>query len=83
MKVRKGEPEKVWFRADRCFSVGNEWYVATREGKDMGPFKTRKEALNSVPRYIINKKVGKKSVGMVDPIEPKKTKDIWATNNYI
>lgn len=80
MKVRKGEGEKVWFRADRCFSVGPDWYVATREGKDVGPFKSRKEATLSVARYITGIGVRKDANGFAGRIA---TQGIWATNNYI
>ncbi len=42
--VRAGEPEKKWFRSDRCFTLDSKWFFSTREGIDVGPYKTRLEA---------------------------------------
>ena len=42
--VRAGETHRRWFRSDRIFSVGMAWFIATREGIDIGPFNSRKEA---------------------------------------
>jgi hypothetical protein len=36
--------ECSFFRSDRYFTVGHEWYVSIREGKDMGPFLERDDA---------------------------------------
>lgn len=49
---RKGEGDKTWYRTDRCFRVGEDWYIATREGKDIGPFKSRVTAERSAERLI-------------------------------
>jgi hypothetical protein len=32
------------FRSDRCVLVNGAWFVATREGVDVGPYPTRTEA---------------------------------------
>ena len=39
---RKGE--STWFRSDRVFGAGDQWYFHTREGIDIGPYDTRFEA---------------------------------------
>ena len=52
MIYRNGEENKVWYRTERCFRIGMDWYIATREEGDIGPFKTRTAAERSVPRYV-------------------------------
>jgi hypothetical protein len=49
---RKGELAKVWYRTDRCFRVGEDWFIATREGDDIGPFKSRLAAERAAPKYV-------------------------------
>ena len=44
MSNRKGEEEKTWFRAERFFTVGKEYYFNTREGTEVGPFPDLKAA---------------------------------------
>lgn len=39
--VRKGESEGTWFRSDRAFQVGGEWYLSTREGLVVGPIQSK------------------------------------------
>lgn len=80
MVIRKGESERVWFRANRCFSVGPEWYFATREGKDIGPFKSRQDAVASIPRYLKGISVRKDAAGFAGQMA---TQGVWAANNYI
>lgn len=41
---RKGEAGPVPFRSGRLFSVGDQWYFATREGTDHGPFENKEDA---------------------------------------
>jgi hypothetical protein len=50
LPVRKGEPKKVWFRTGRIFSVGNAFFVATREGVDVGPYNSEHEAIRDSKR---------------------------------
>lgn len=39
---RAGEKPRARFRsADRCFQMNGQWYFATREGINVGPYKTR------------------------------------------
>jgi hypothetical protein len=44
-RVRAGETARARFRApDRCFLQNGQWYFATREGFDVGPYRTREAA---------------------------------------
>ena len=42
--VREGEEVKTWFRTNRFITIDKKWYFTTREGLDVGPFKTQLEA---------------------------------------
>lgn len=47
MIARAGESEKTWFRTDRYIHTSHRnsgWYVALREGGQLGPYDTRQEA---------------------------------------
>lgn len=52
MVTRKGEADKTWFRSDRFFYLGEEWYFSTREGTDVGPFNSIDSARTGLDRYI-------------------------------
>lgn len=41
---RKGENGPVPFRSGRFFAVAGQWFFATREGMDHGPFENKEEA---------------------------------------
>lgn len=79
MIFREGESKKVWFRTDRCFRVGDQWYVATREGKDVGPYSSRIEAERSVPRYV---KIMKQDSRYDMYARKLALNGIWASNDY-
>lgn len=49
---RLGEIERFTYRAGRFFSVGQNWYFATREGVDQGPFGSREEAEAAALCYV-------------------------------
>jgi hypothetical protein len=52
-RSRKDEVSGPQFRSgDRCFVINGEWYLATREGIEVGPFLTRK-AVESASRELI------------------------------
>lgn len=51
---RKGESGPTPFRSGRMFSIGAEWYFATREG-DKGPFPSREEAEAELALYLREK----------------------------
>ncbi|MEM1434612.1 MAG: DUF6316 family protein [Pseudomonadota bacterium] len=44
MRYREGETARLWFRTGREFHVDGQWYFATREGIDVGPYPTQVEA---------------------------------------
>jgi hypothetical protein len=51
LTCRNGETPLRRFRApDRCFQSNGQWYFATREGIDVGPFRTRAAAEAAVAR---------------------------------
>lgn len=37
-RSREGEDPRQWFRCDRIFFQNGGWYIATREGIDVGPY---------------------------------------------
>ena len=50
---RRDEPPGRHFRSgDRCFVANGNWYVATREGFNLGPFPTRDAADAAVTELI-------------------------------
>ena len=44
MDNRKNEDPKTWYRCDRVFCSNSTWYFHTREGIDVGPYRTQFEA---------------------------------------
>jgi len=61
MSHRQDEPEGRHFRSDRLVVVNGSWFIATREGIDVGPFPSRDAAaLGSV-------KLAESLVGIDDP----------------
>ena len=49
---RSGESARMWFRSDRCFAVGDQWYFLTREGIDVGPYDSKLEAETEARRLV-------------------------------
>jgi D-lyxose ketol-isomerase len=56
MLCRNGESDKVWFRSDRFFNINQQWYFATREQIDIGPFGTESAARQGLQLFIKNLK---------------------------
>ena len=52
MGHRAGEDDQTRFRTDRCFRVGDEYFFSTREGIDIGPYKSRQAAEKGVKLFI-------------------------------
>lgn len=50
--VRKGEAVKFWFRGDRFLQIDNQWFFTIREGRDVGPFLSRKNADHGLTLFI-------------------------------
>lgn len=45
-------PDARYFRSDRFFRSEGQWYFATREGVDFGPFTIRPDGEKALRRYI-------------------------------
>lgn len=58
---RTGEPPSKHFRSERCIQVNGDWYVATREGIEVGPYKTRERAEAAAAQ------LAKQLAGIADP----------------
>jgi hypothetical protein len=50
--VRAGEKPRLHFRTNRLFAVGDVWYFATREGVDVGPYRSREDAAAGAERLL-------------------------------
>ena len=50
--LRNGEAKHTWFRSDRFFCVDGEYYFATREKIDVGPFPDHQAAERGLALYI-------------------------------
>lgn len=44
MDCRKGEQNQGWFRSQRFYRAGGDWYFTTRDHCERGPFMSREEA---------------------------------------
>jgi hypothetical protein len=80
MQNRKNEQgKKTFFRGSRCFSADGRWYIATREGANIGPFDSRKLALSAIPIYM-RSMTDRKSA---DTFTRKIAKEgVWASSFY-
>ena len=52
LEARADEEDKFWFRSDRFFSSGSQWYFTTRENRDVGPYGTREDAEHGLKLFI-------------------------------
>jgi len=52
MQYRDGEDDGTYYRTERTFRVENDWYFATREGFNIGPYETRRAAPEGLERFI-------------------------------
>ena len=53
MNYRDGEKPSARYRAEnRCFQMNGQWYFATREGIDVGPYESRDAAAFALKRLI-------------------------------
>lgn len=50
--VRRGEHGRFWARTDRCFNVDGAWFFSTREGVNVGPYGSRRDAERDVKSLI-------------------------------
>jgi len=49
---RAGESGRPPFRTGRFFNVGTNWYFASREAIDQGPYNSKSEAESALIKYI-------------------------------
>lgn len=52
-KLRNGETSIHPFRSERMFTIGHEWFFATREGPEQGPYTSRELAERALSTFII------------------------------
>ncbi|NBC23893.1 MAG: hypothetical protein GVY21_10495 [Gammaproteobacteria bacterium] len=51
-QARAGEKPRLRFRTERLFAVADGWYFTTREGIDVGPYRSRDEAQAGAARLL-------------------------------
>lgn len=44
--------EGSYFRSERFFCVNQQWFFATREGKDCGPYSSRDRAEEGLNKFL-------------------------------
>ena len=44
LQQRQNESQRLWFRSERVYRCNGLWYFHTREGVDIGPYKTQFDA---------------------------------------
>ncbi len=53
MECREDDPgPRTWFRSDRFFLEGSDWYFYTRENTVEGPFANRADANTGLMMYL-------------------------------
>lgn len=79
MKSRRGETPKTFFRSDRYYTIGSDWYFSTREGNNVGPFRTRQAAAQAVVKYVDGLKQHRNSQVYSRTL----ANDAWSNTNFI
>ena len=54
-QYRRGEAGNIPFRSGRIFNVGMQWFFATREGIDHGPYSDKTDAEAELMLFIRGK----------------------------
>ena len=49
---RRSDGYAPFFRSDRYFTVGHEWYVTKREGGHLGPYLSQEEAQRALAKHV-------------------------------
>jgi hypothetical protein len=71
---RRGEPPGGrYFRSDRFVQTNGAWYFSTREQIDVGPFKTRHDAVKASEQLI------EQLAAALDPLAAKKVIEDFMT----
>ena len=52
LRYRRSEGYAPFFRSDRYFTVGHEWYVTKREGGHLGPYLSADEAEYALAKHV-------------------------------
>lgn len=52
MQRKTDAPEAVHFQANRIHNLNGKWYFLTREGDNIGPFESKRQAEKSLALYI-------------------------------
>lgn len=55
---RRCEPVRTYFRCDRFFTVGREWFVMLRGGREIGPFASHDQAELALARFVARFSMG-------------------------
>ena len=50
--------ESVHFQANRIHNLNGRWYFLTREGGNIGPFESKRQAEKSLALYLSGMKAG-------------------------
>lgn len=79
MKTRTGEDQKTRFRTERIILIDQNYFFSTREGAEIGPFKSKPEAELALARYI--KVIGTEG-GSLEHAERVATQGVWARSLY-
>ncbi len=66
---RAGEKPRLRFRTNRLFAVGDAWYFATREGVDVGPYRSREDAAAGAERLLALLRITPPGQPTLDAIE--------------
>lgn len=54
LESRRNDPQyDFYFRSERVFSVGHQWYFSTREEVDFGPFKNKASAQEALRTFLM------------------------------
>tara|TARA_R110002072_G_scaffold77138_1_gene180284 strand:- start:10712 stop:10897 length:186 start_codon:yes stop_codon:yes gene_type:complete len=52
MKRKLDDPLEVHFHADRIHNLNGRWYFLTREGDNIGPFESKKQAEKELALFL-------------------------------
>lgn len=78
MEFRTGEGDGTYFRSERIAMIDGKYYIATREGDDVGPFGSKQEADQALCRFIESiKEQGNYKLAVTAALH-----GAWATNNF-
>lgn len=72
-RPRRGENEAYPFRTGRLFCINNEWFFATREGRDKGPYEGRAAAEAAVRLYLSKLGLSEAELGLDAAPKPSPT----------